>query len=92
MSQPKNQFGIPQFARGDARRLFVLLTAIELLERPTIHAISDMTGCDTDEIEDAIGQLREQFGVEVARVGEVYHLEGWGEVLNKEGVRGVLRL
>ena len=35
MSFARNQFGVPQYPEHDARRLFVLLSAIDLLERPT---------------------------------------------------------
>lgn len=91
MPFPKNQFGIPQYPPHDARRLFVLLCAIDLLERPTVAAIADLTGHDRETIDDEAKRLREEFGVGLARVGEVYHIESWGEVLKKNGVKRVLR-
>ena len=87
MNLPKNQFGIPQYPPHDARRLFVLLCAIDLLERPTAAAIADLTGYDRESIDAAVMRLREEFGVELARIGEVYHIESWGYVLKKNGVR-----
>lgn len=87
MNLPKNQFGIPQYPAHDARRLFVLLCAIDLLERPTAAAIADLTGYERESIDADVMRLREEFGVELARIGEVYHIESWGDVLKKNGVR-----
>lgn len=91
MNPEKNQFGVPQYPPHDARRLFVLLSAIELLERPTVSALADLTGFDRESIENDVARLREEFGVVLARVGEVYHIESWGEVLKKNGVRRALK-
>lgn len=87
MNLPRNQFGIPQYPDGDARRLLVLLCAIDLLERPTAAAVADLTGFGRETIDAGVMRLREEFGVELARVGEVYHIESWGDVLQKDGVR-----
>ncbi|HEY4542868.1 MAG TPA: hypothetical protein VIG66_10910 [Noviherbaspirillum sp.] len=91
MNLPRNQFGVPQFPPHDARRLFVLLSAIELLERPTAAAIADLTGHERETVDQDVIRLREEFGVEVARVGEVYHINSWGNILNKSGVQQVLK-
>lgn len=86
MSYPRNQFGVPQYPNNDARKLFVLLSAIDLLERPTQSAIADLTGQDRTVIESDVMRLREEFGVVLHKVGEIYHIESWGDVLRKEGV------
>lgn len=91
MTLPRNQFGIPQYPPGDARRLFVLLSAIDLLERPTAAAIADLTSHERDTIEREAQMLREQFGVVLNRIGEVYRIESWGEVLRPEGVKAYLK-
>lgn len=91
MAFAKNQFGVPQYSQGDARRLFVLLSAIDLLERPTISAIADLTSHDKDTIDDEVDKLRQQFGVVLHKVGEVYRIESWGEVLKKNGVKKFLK-
>jgi hypothetical protein len=91
MNYEKNRFGVQQYPDNDARRLFVLLSAIDLLERPTASAITDLTGLDKEEIEDDISKLREQYGVLLQRVGEVYRIESWGEVLKKNGVKKFLK-
>jgi len=91
MNHQKNQFGVPQYADNDARRLFVLLSAINLLERPTASAIADLTSMDKDDIDDDILKLREQYGVDLQKVGEVYRIESWGEILKKSGVTKFLK-
>lgn len=92
MSIARNQFGVPQYPLDDARHLLVLLAAIDLLERPTVSALADFTGFNRDRIDlDAI-KLREQFGVVLHKVGEIYRLESWGDVLNKDGVTRVMGL
>lgn len=87
----KNQFGVPLYSEHDARRLFVLLAAIDLLERPTVSAITDLTSMERDTIEAGIGVLREQFDVMLPKIGEVYRIESWGGVLKKEGVKRFLK-
>ena len=87
----KNDFGIPQYPDGDARRLFILLAAIDLLERPTISAIADLTSLDRKTIEAQVARLQEEFGVHLHKTGEVYRLESWGEVLKKAGVKEYLK-
>lgn len=91
MNYEKNRFGVQQYPDNDARRLFVLLSAIDLLERPTASAITDLTGLDKDEIENNAAKLREQYGVQLQRVGEVYRIDSWGEVLKKNGVKKFLK-
>lgn len=86
-----NQFGVPQYPDNDARRLFVLLSAIDLLERPTASAIADLTGLDKEAIDDDIAKLREQYGVLLLKVGDVYRIDSWGEVLKKSGVKKFLK-
>lgn len=91
MSYPRNHFGVPQYPDNDARKLFVLLSAIDLLERPTQSAIADFTGQDRETIDSDVARLREQFGVVLHKVGEIYHIESWGEVLKKSGVKRHLK-
>ena len=88
----RNEFGVPQYLDHDARRLLVLLASIDLLERPTASALADLTSHDKNLIENEIFDLQEQFGVAIHRVGEVYRISSWGEVLNQEGVKRFLRL
>lgn len=91
MTYPRNDFGVPQYPDHDARRLFVLLSAIDLLERPTLSAIADLTSHNRDKIEADVQRLREEFGVVLHKVGEIYHIESWGDVLKKNGVKRYLK-
>jgi hypothetical protein len=86
MNYPKNQFGVPQYPYGDARRLFVLASAIDLLERATATAIADLTGIDKAVVEEEVGKLREQYGMTIHKFGDMYKIESWGPVLLKDGV------
>ena len=91
MNFARNQFGVPQYPENDARRLFVLLSAIDLLERPTVSAIADLTSYDRESIDTDMLKLREQFGVVLHKTGEIYRIESWGEVLKKRGVKRFLK-
>lgn len=91
MTYAKNNFGVPQYPEHDARRLFVLLSAIDLLERPTVSSIADLTSQNRETIDADVAKLREQYGVVLHKVGEIYHIESWGDVLNKNGVKKFLK-
>lgn len=91
MSYPKNQFGVTQYPLNDARRLFILLAAVDLLERPTASALTDLTGSTREQIDADLIRLREEFGVLLHKVGDIYHIESWGEVLRKSGVKDFLK-
>lgn len=91
MNFARNQFGVPQYPENDARRLFVLLSAIDLLERPTVSAIADLTGHDKESIDADLLKVREQYGVVLHKSGDIYRIESWGEVLKKRGVKRFLK-
>jgi hypothetical protein len=82
-----NESGVPQYPKGDARRLFVVLAAIDYLERPTITSIAAYTGHNKGTIEADGAKLRDQYGVKIDREGPVFVLRSWGDVLKKAGVR-----
>jgi len=91
MQLNKNQFGVPQYPHDDARRLFVLASAIDLLERPTPTAIDDLTGIDKTTIDSEVDKLREQYGMVIHKFGEIYRIESWGQILNKESVAQAMK-
>lgn len=91
MQFTKNQFGVPQYPHDDARRLFVLASAINLLERPTATAIDDLTGIDKTIIDNEVDKLREQYGMVIHKFGEIYRIESWGKILNKESVAKAMK-
>lgn len=91
MTLTKNDFGVVQYPGDDVRRLFVLLSALDLLERPTLATIADLTSLHPETIDDDIERLGEQFGVQIHKLGSVYRIESWGDILKKEGVLRCLR-
>lgn len=91
MTFAKNQFGISQYPHDDARRLFVLAGAIDLLERPTPTAIDDLTGIDKSVVDAEVEKLREQYGMVIHKFGDVYRIESWGDILTREGVTKVMK-
>ena len=86
MTFDKNEFGVVQYPEDDIRRLFVLLAALDLLERPTLATIADLTNLNPETIDDDIERLQEQFGVQIHKLGSVYRIESWGDILRKNGV------
>jgi len=86
MALKKNQFGVVQYPADDARRLFVLAGAIDLLERATPASIADLTGLAIDAIDGDVDILREQYGMVIPQLGTVYRIESWGDVLQRDGV------
>lgn len=85
-----NEHGVPQYPKGDARRLFVVLAAIEQLERPTITTVAAYTGHNKGTIDADVAKLREQYGLEIERKGAVFVVRSWGEVLKKNAVKRYL--
>ncbi|MFC3110896.1 hypothetical protein ACFQAT_28620 [Undibacterium arcticum] len=68
----QNEYGVVQYPKGDARRLFVLLAAIDYLERPTLTTLTKFTGHNKGTITADVDKLRDQFGVEIHKDGPVY--------------------
>ena len=87
----RNQFGVPQYPDDDVRKLFVLLAAIDLLERPTQSALADLSGHPRESIDAAVQRLREEFDVNLHKVGEIYHITDWGDILKARGVKRHLK-
>lgn len=85
-----NAHGVPQYPKADARRLFVLLAAIDLLERPTLTSLAEFTGHNKGTIDADVAKLAEQYGVKIFKAGPVYGIEAWGDILRKSGVKKVL--
>ncbi|MDW5419073.1 hypothetical protein R6242_21100 [Iodobacter sp. CM08] len=90
MSNQKNEQWIVKFPKGDARRLFVLLAAIDALPCPTITTLSLKTGHNKGTIKADIKRL-EQYGVDIELQGDVFRIKSWGDLLKKDSVRKYLR-
>lgn len=91
MTLEKNEHGVLQYPKNDARRLFVLLAAIDELDRATINTLEDFTGINKGVIATHIANLNAFYGVVITKEGPEYKIESWGEILNKKGVKKCLR-
>lgn len=78
---------VDPYPRSDARRLFVLLAAIDRLERPTLTSLSAATGHNKGTIDADVLRLSEQYGIDIAKEDAVYRIVSWGDLLKKDGVR-----
>ena len=78
------------FPRGDVRRLFIVLAAIDALgDEATIVQISENTGVNKGQIATVIEQAREQLGMHIDKAGPVYRIRRWGKLVNPDGVRAL---
>lgn len=70
------------FDKGDARRYFTVLLAIDSFEpgTATIHKVANAIGSSRSEAQRAILVLEEQYGVLFARAGSSYALTSWGVI------------
>lgn len=82
----KNENNVIQYPKNDPRRLFVLLHAIETLDRPTLTTIAAYTGLNKGVIDGHVNNLNEFYGVKITKIGPVYSIASWGDILNREGV------
>ncbi|MYM92629.1 hypothetical protein [Duganella vulcania] len=85
-----NAHGVVQYAKADARRLFVLAAAIDSLDRPTITTLAEFTGHNKGTIGADVQKLIEQYGVQIEKDGPVFRIANWGEVLKVKGVKKYL--
>ncbi len=74
------------FPKGDARRYFVVLLAIDRMKRgeATMHRVSTAVECTRAEAQRAVHALVEQFGVTVDRDGAAYLISAWGALKKTE--------
>lgn len=80
-----------QYPKGDARRLFNLLVAIDSLDRPTLTSLAEHTGHNKGTIPADVDKLIEQYGVEIVKDDAVFRVVSWGDVLKKTGVKNILK-
>jgi hypothetical protein len=78
------------FKKGDIRRTWFVLGAVATLERPTLTTIVNETGLPKATVNDALNKLIEgqMPGLVVEKIGPVYSVTSWGEIVNKSGVIG----
>lgn len=76
---------IQDYAKGDLRRMLLVLAAIDTMATPTSVSIGKHTGLDKRTVMHLIGQAVCQAGVRIDKQGAVYSLVDWGPLLNKAG-------
>lgn len=86
----KNVDDVMQYPKGDVRRWFVLLTAIDILVSPTLVNLAAFTGHNKGTIPADVEKIREQLKVDIRKIGAKYIIEDWGPILKKNGVKGCL--
>lgn len=78
---------VPHYAKGDLRRMLVVLVAIDSLENATTVSIGKHTGLDKRTVMHLIEQAASQAGVQIEKQGAVYNIIDWGPLLNKAGAQ-----
>lgn len=78
---------VPQYPKGDMRRMLNVLAAIDSLPEATLVRIVERTGIDKKTVTNLIDQARTQAGVKIEKTGAVYRLEDWGPVIKKAGAK-----
>ena len=91
MTLEKNEHGVVQYPKNDARRLFVLLAAIDELDRATINTLEELIGINKGVTATHIANLNAYSGVTIRKEDPEYKIESWGDILNKMGVKTCLR-
>ena len=89
----KNALGVPQYPKGHAGRLFVVAAAVSTLERPTASSLAALTGLSKGNMDKTVLlDIPSQLGVKTAKVGAVYRIIDWGDMVKLDGVKRCLVL
>lgn len=83
---PKNENGVPQYPKGHAGRLLVVLAAITKLEHASAVNIAAYTGLSQGNIDVYVSKLNDEFGTWILKEKGRYWIESWGPLLKEAGV------
>jgi hypothetical protein len=86
-----NEHGVVQYPKGDTRRMFVLLAAIDELPAPNLKNLENYIGSNRSTILSDIEKVQTQLGVKIGRHNYNYFIIDWGETLKKAGVKKHLK-
>ncbi|MNJ70496.1 hypothetical protein D3C77_669610 [compost metagenome] len=86
LSFPKNEHGVPQYPKGHTGRLWVVLAAIEKLDRPTAVTIAKLTGLSKGNVDKYVHDIQEGLGVSISKVDHAFSIRSWGVLINPEEV------
>lgn len=81
---------VPQYPKGDLRRMLVVLGAIQEAGEATLVQIVARTGLDKKTVSDLIVKAQEQASVRVTKVGARYSIEELGPVFKASGCKNAL--
>ncbi len=75
--------------KGDMRRVWCVLGAIESLERATLTTLVSALGLPKSSINDVLKKLLsgQVPGLVITKQDAVYSVSEWGEILKKNGVK-----
>ncbi|MHD0644124.1 hypothetical protein ACYPKM_00640 [Pseudomonas aeruginosa] len=83
---------IPQYPKGDLRRMLSVLAAIdELGSQATMVSIGHRTGLDRRTVTTQIEIAQKQAGVDIQKKDQYYSIVSWGDVISKDGALLVLK-
>ena len=80
---------VPQYPKGDLRRMLAVLGAIDS-GHCTLVQIVALTGLDKKSVTSLIAQAGEQARVVISKAGATYTIDSWGPVLKEEGSKKAL--
>lgn len=80
----------PQYAKGDLRRMLMVLGAIQEAGGATLVQIVARTGVDKKTVSDLIVKAADQAAVSISKTGSVYCIESWGPVFKCDGAKKAL--
>lgn len=86
LSFPKNEHGVPQYPKGHTGRLWVVLAAIEKLERPTVVNIANLTGLSKGNVDKYVHDIQEGLGVTITKDNAIFSIQSWGVLINPKEV------
>jgi len=81
----------PKYAKGDLRRMLMVLGAIQEAGGATLVQIAVRSGLDKKTVSDLIVKAREQASVAISKTGSVYCIESWGPVFKCDGAKKALQ-
>lgn len=87
---PTNKYGVVQFPKGDIRRWFVLLAAIDHLEHATLTSLADFTGWNKGSIKRDLPKVEDQLGIVIEKKGAAYSIVSWGDLVSKKGIKKLI--
>lgn len=82
---------VPQYPKGDLRRMLAVLAAIDLRKGATLLEIVGLTGIDKKTVTRLIVQAQQQAGVELSKEVYTYRVVDWGPVIRRRGLELVLK-